>query len=250
MSPSFRGGWGGVVGACSAPTCLPVTGPSLAPNRVRDAGMSDDGHKTERRTRSREASALAGRGPARGSGLPGSLSLRGWIINPRLTRMIAPLEWNMSPVTSARGLRSAASGELSPTPEGRTQEPVSRKLADMREETSSPPDCWSETGGVTAGNVRRAGRTEKRRCGPSLAGGARGCRPSSPNTGREDAGRGGWGTAGSHPAPRPGLRLEAEPLPGLPRLPRRTGPPLRELPRFLPPLLSAGRGPHFPRSRD
>lgn len=250
MSPSFRGGWGGG-GACSAPTCLPVTGPSLAPNRVRDAGMSDDGHKTERRTRSREASALAGRGPARGSGLPGSLSLQGWIINPRLTRMIAPLEWNMSPVTSARGLRSAASGELSPTPEGRTQEPVSRKLADMREETSSPPDCWSETGGVAAGNVRRAGRTEKRRCGAvSGGGGARGCRPSSPNTGREDAGRGGWGTAGSHPAPRPGLRLEAEPLPGLPRLPRRTGPPLRELPRFLPPLLSAGRGPHFPRSRD
>lgn len=154
-----------MVGACSAPTCLPVTGPSLAPNRVRDAGMSDDGHKTERRTRSREASALAGRGPARGSGLPGCLSLRGWIINPRLTRMIAPLEWNMSPVTSARGLRSAASGELSPTPEGRTQEPVSRKLADMREETSSPPDRWSETGGVTAGNVRRAGRTEKRRSG-------------------------------------------------------------------------------------
>lgn len=74
---------------------------------------------------------LTGQGLAWGSGLPGRLSSRGWIINPRLTRMIAPLEGNMSAVTGARGLHSAASGELSPMLEEQTREPVSRKITDV-----------------------------------------------------------------------------------------------------------------------
>lgn len=97
----------------------------------------------------------------------------------------------------------------------------------------------------------RKSMTEKRRCGAiSGVGGHRGAVAPVLMLVVRARGRGVWGTAGSHPAPQPGLLLEVMPLNRLSRLPRKTGCPLRELPRFLLTLINVGQGPRFPHNRD
>lgn len=93
--------------------------------------------------------------------------------------------------------------------------------------------------------------TEKQRCRAiSGVGGTRGCRPCSPNTGREDAGPGRLGNSGKPPrSPARAAAGSDAPASAHPTL-RKTGSPLRELPRFLLTLINVGQGPRFPHSRD